>query len=355
MPTCPGSGIYPPVRPFSGFRRCPEPSLLPSGGTVIANRAGRAVSSTQSAAAVRLALSEQQDGPAHPAPWIGPLVALGARAARYSAKHPDTQLIVVVTVPTRGFAAALLGCGWMLSTPAPKLFNPFDVMRTLESGTPVRVVTETNVMTGIFREVDESHSAPRLRLASGQWQADKVRAIAVLPDLDAAERQARPTPGGICEMARLTPDWDARLCSPPQDLAIIGTLSWIRDDLDAYLWRCGDSPMPPDRIASLLLPAEKRAATWSTRIIKAAGFADTLPLPSGLKAVALDGAGAIRYITEIETPLVFAVLDRSVADESAAELLVQLRNTRAEPIPVPHSLQWPGLPGVEVLAFTVAL
>lgn len=313
------------------------------------------MSTTKSSAVVRLALSEDEAGPAEPAPWIGPLVALGTRAARYSAATAGRQLIIVVSVPVRDFAAVLLSSGWMLSRPAPELPAPFEVMNSLEPGAPIRVVTETKVMTDRFCQLDSSHGAPRLRLASGQWQADKVRAVTRLSELETSEREVRPTPGAICDMARLTPDWDARLCCPPSDLAIVGTLTWLRDDLDAYLWRGSDGAQAPDRISSLVLPEHKRAATWSTRLYKAAGFADTVPLPSDLKAVVLDGAGAIRYVIEIEAPVVFAVLDRSVADEGAAELLIQLRNTRGEPVSVPHDLGWPTLPGIEVLAFTVAL
>jgi len=316
---------------------------------------GGDVPSTRTRAAVRLALSEDAEGPVEPAPWIGQLLALGARAARYSSTHSDRQLIVVVSVPGRDFAAALLGCGWMLARPGPELPRPLNAMRILKTDTPVRVVTENKVMTSYFRGLDESHGSTRLRLASGQWQADKIRALVALPELEAAACQPRPVPGAISEMAHLTPDWDNRLCLPPRDLAIVGTQRWLRDDIEAYLWRCDEAEQVPDRMASLLLPQRKGAATWSTMLYRSAGFADMLPLPSDLKAVILDGAAAIRHVTEVETPLVFAVLDRSVADESAAELIIQVRNTRGAPVSVPHDLGWRCLAGIEVVAFTVAL
>lgn len=306
-------------------------------------------------AAVRLALSEDEAGPDEAAPWVGQLLALGTRAARYSSTHSDRQLIVVVSVPGRDFSAALLGCGWTLARPAPKLPRPLDAMRILNSDTPVRVVTENKVMTSYFRGLDDSHGPTRLRLASGQWQADKIRALVALPELEGAACQPRPVPGAISEMANLTRDWDNRLCLPPRDLAIVGTQRWLRDDIEAYLWRGDEAEQAPDRMTALLLPQRRGAATWSTMLFKAAGFADMLPLPSDLKAVILDGAAAIRYLTEVETPLVFAILDRSVADESAAELIIQVRNTRGEPVSVPHDLGWPSLAGIEVVAFTVAL
>jgi hypothetical protein len=68
----------------------------------------------------------------------------------------------------------------------------------------------------------------------------------------------------------------------------------------------------------------------------------------------LDGAGAIRYLAGIETQAVICVIDRSVADESAAETVVQLRNTRGSPVPM-HDLGWQPTLGIEALAFTVPL
>ena len=110
-----------------------------------------------------------------------------------------------------------------------------------------------------------------------------------------------------------------------------------------------------DAIAGLLLPQDEAAATWFTRLYASSRLADQLPLPRDIRAAVLDGAGAIKYLTEIETAVVVCVLDRSVADETAGEMIVQLRNTRGEPVSLADSLGWRAPDGVEALAFTVAL
>ena len=69
----------------------------------------------------------------------------------------------------------------------------------------------------------------------------------------------------------------------------------------------------------------------------------------------LDGQGAIRYLNDVLSPIVVCVFDRSVADESAAEQVVQLRNSRGEPIALSTQLGWAPPAGVEALGFTVAL
>jgi hypothetical protein len=152
----------------------------------------------------------------------------------------------------------------------------------------------------------------------------------------------------------LEPSWDARLARPAADLAIVGTLSWLHTDANALVARQDDAS-GPTRMADLLLPEGHNPATWSTRLYKAAGLAEQLPLPKDVRGVILDGASAIKYLAEIETPAVVCILDRSIADETAAEIVVQLRNSRGEEVDITTDLRWAPPPGIEALAFTVAL
>ncbi|MFN3002985.1 hypothetical protein [Mycolicibacterium wolinskyi] len=155
-------------------------------------------------------------------------------------------------------------------------------------------------------------------------------------------------------MAGLDLAWDARLAKPAADLAIVGTLAWLREDFEAYLARENDQ-LPSSRIGSLLMPQSGQAATWFTRVYASARLADHLPIPEDVTAVILDGNGAIKYLAQTEALVVICVLDRSVADETAAELVIQLRNTRGEPLSLSDDLAWRPPAGVEALAFTVAL
>ncbi|MCP5120385.1 MAG: hypothetical protein GY953_57045, partial [bacterium] len=77
--------------------------------------------------------------------------------------------------------------------------------------------------------------------------------------------------------------------------------------------------------------------------------------PAEARACVLDGAGAIKYLTEIETPVVVCVLDRSVSDDAAGEMVVQLRNSRGEPVSIPDELGWRAPDGIEAMAFSVPL
>ena len=304
--------------------------------------------------AVKLVLSESADVPGHAAPWIGPLLALGTRASRFKSKLDGRQLIIAVSVPRRDFAAALIGCGWALASKPPELAEPLQLLRTLAPGQPIRAATSHEVISGRFSSLDEDAHPPRFHFAGSSWRVDAIRAAAPLLEADETARCPRPNPGSIEHMAHLNSAWDERLVKPAADMAIVGVEKRLREDIESYLSRENDI-LPPTAIKNLLMPKGGRAATWSTRLYASAKLADSLPLSDELNSVILDGSGAIKYLMEIEAPVVVCVLDRSVANEAAAELIIQVRNTRGQPVSLAGDLGWSPPSGAEALAFTVPL
>ncbi len=305
-------------------------------------------------ARTHLVLSEGPEGNGYSAPWIGALVALGARAARHHRITGDRQLVIALTVPKRDFAAVLIGCGWVLASEAPSLPASIDTLRKMKPGQQLRAVNSQYVVTGPFTSLDETTDPPQARFAESNWQVDHIQALAALDGPAPTVKERRPSPGSLERMAGLDRDWDARLALPAADLAIVGTLTWLEQDLDAYLAK-QDHALPPSSIRSLLKPREDKAATWFTRLYPSARLAHHLPLPKDLNAIILDGNGAISYLEEIEAPVVICVLDRSVVEETAAELVIQCRNSGSEPLSLRTDLGWSPPAGVEALAFTVAL
>ncbi len=321
---------------------------------------------------LRLALSDDPFAPAEPASWIAPLVALGDHVSRSIRQFRGLQLIVAISVPRRDFAAALVGCGWVLASPEPKRTDPLKVFEGLLPHTPVRVVTIPYVIADYFTRLDETTDPPEVVLQHyWGWKMPGIKAVEVLHDkLSTPTRMPRPSPGILGRFARVHESWDTRLASPTADLAIVGTLSWLREELDAlvsdegevalslHLAPGSDAKSVAQCVGSLrnvLLPNEPKVATWFTRLYSSAKFGDQFPLPGDVRAVVLDGAGAIKYLSQIEVPVVFCVLDRSVADETAADIVVQLRNSRGEPVSLHDRFGWTPPAGIEALAFTVAL
>ena len=304
------------------------------------------MNASQHRPSVFMALAEDAAGPVVVADWIGRFFMLGRFAERWSRSHADSQLVIVLSVPVRDFAAVLVGCGWMSATPAPTLTPVREVLEGLSSGTPVRVVSQTKIFTERFGGID----ARGLAQLGSKWQIDKLQAVVPLASIDVPRKQTIPEPGVISHLTGLDKDWAARICSPPQDLALVGTLTRLSGDLTAQLGR-GEGL---ELLANILLPAGPRAVTWSTRTYAAVQIDEELP-PAGVRAVVLDGAPATRYLSAIEAPVVVSVLDRSIADESVPEIVMNYRNTRGEPVSLERHLRWTPPAGVEALAFEVPL
>lgn len=260
-------------------------------------------------------------------------------------------------MPRRDFAAVLVGCGWVMRNPVPQLEKPVDVLRRLVPYTPLRVVTDQSVITDFVLSFSEATDPPRVvfKKSGWGWPIDRFRAVAVLPALDIPVRVRRPILGDIRTLAGLEETWNARLASANAGLAIVGTRTRLSEDMKTFVTCGGTGPGPPTRMSDLLLPFDMKAATWFTRTYPSARLIDHLPLPSDVQAVVLDGAGAIKYLAEIAAPVVICILDRSVADDTAGEMIVQLRNARSEPVSIQEGLGWSPPGGVEALAFSLAL
>jgi hypothetical protein len=298
-----------------------------------------------------IALGDHPLGPLVAAPWAGSLIALGARLARQIASLDDGQLVVALTVPVRDLAAVLVACGWTLTRPAKKLGIPADVATTLAYGTPVRMVTDHYVVGGPFYGIHNGPTGPRIR-AYGTWELKHVHGLVAVPDLSEYRYGKRDIalPGTFAAKAGQSASWAARQCDPLRDLAILGTKSWLGDDMTASIgW--GSAGLA-DRISAILLPDTDMSPTWATRIYPAQ-LLQELHLPSDLSLVVLDGASAIRWLPVVESPVVVAVIDRQAADETASEMVMQVRARSG--LVLLDTLGWQPPAGIEALAFRVAL
>ena len=209
--------------------------------------------------------------------------------------------------------------------------------------------------TSVFRSLDEGNGPARALMEGGVgWLVDKINALSGLPELDRPERAARPRRDrGTVRGPRQetgTPGWPARRRISPLSEHAPGSLRMPRP---ISLSRAGH-PRPRVRYRACSCLRGCSQLIWSTRLYSSAGFADQLPLPSEIQAVILDGAGAIKYLDDVEAPVVVCIIDRSIADETAAEFIVQRRNAGSDPVAV-ASLGWSSVPGIEALAFKVPL
>lgn len=286
--------------------------------------------------------------------WIGPLVALGARLSRNYGRYPGRQLVVAVSVPTRAYAATLIASGWILNSQPTTLPAPIEVFRAARRGDRIRVVNRQFVIVDKLNRFDDSSDAPRVQLGGSFWDVDRLLAAAPASSTESIGRSPRPEPGSLEHMSGMNANWNNFLARPAADLALVGTVSWLEEDMWAYLGREGYAA-PPSRLHTIIRPKREGEMSWYSRIYPSTRFGEALPLPTALKISLLDGNGAISYLSAVQTPIVVCVVDRSVADEAGAALIIQQRNTHGEPISVEKDLGWKPPAGIECLGFTVAL
>lgn len=305
------------------------------------------------APAVRLSLAESQTSASVVAPWAGPLVALGACLARAAKMFDGRQVVVAISVPQRSFAAALVGLGWSLVQPLTTLTtDPKEVFGTAIRGTSYRAVTATDVWWGVFEGLDMTSRGRHLRFADRTFDLDRFQAAAPALDTGVPKRMPRPAANGIANLAGVASEWERRLVSPVANLAVVGTKKWIADDLGAVL---GDGTEAGDLLETLLLPRTEQSATWFSEIYSSARLGSGSFPSSSFDAVILDGAGSIKYLSSMESSVVVCIVDRSVADPTAPDLVVQARNQLGQPVSLARDVKWAPPVGIEALAFTVAL
>ncbi|WP_309081324.1 hypothetical protein [Zhihengliuella sp.] len=288
-------------------------------------------------------------------PWIGSFVSLGSLLRRYLSKLEARQLILAVSVPRRDYVAALIGSGWMLSSPAPVLDDPLTVFEASDRSTYLRAVTDRLIVTGRFSKMEAYSSGARVLTGGKLLPADRFRAVSVLNDDVESSVSEVPAGGYLAELTGAATSWLRRLAAPPMDLALVGTSKWLRDDLRAIIANGTSSGDSWTTLGTYVLPYDDRAATWSTPVIPAARLGEGEALPESCVAVVLDRYGAIKYLNEITVPIVVCIVDRSVADESAAETVVEVRHSNSRPVSVVDELGWCPPTAVEALAFTVAV
>ena len=294
-------------------------------------------------------------------PFIGAFISLGSLLRGQLFGLQGRQLVVAVSVPRRDYAAALIGTGWMLKAPVPSLAEPMEVFRWAEAqrqaGQPayLRAVTEKNVVAGVCSRLDETKTPARVTIGGKTRTVDWYRAVTVLPERCANVENDVADPGFLGELTQVAQTWRERVASPPDDLALVGTAKWLQDDLRACIGNGADDLPAGTRLENYVLPIGNDSATWATAIITSARLSEGSAIPQQCRLAILDRYGAIKYLNEIETPIVVCVIDRSVADDSAAELIVQARVANSRPISIVNELRWKPPTGVEALGFTVAL
>jgi hypothetical protein len=193
-----------------------------------------------------MTLAEDPLGHIVAADWIGKFVMLGRLAARWSRAHADSQLVVVLSVPARDFAAVLVGCGWMTATAAPSIPPVREVLADLPLHAPVRVVTPSKVLAEHFGGVNVAKDRARF---GTDWQIDKLRAVVPLWSLDTPCSQPIPEPAALQLMG-------------PQATAVVASQAGWKGALQARLDQLGRAAVIHE-LAAVGVRTLDRVAAWT--------------------------------------------------------------------------------------------
>jgi hypothetical protein len=287
--------------------------------------------------------------------FIGAFVSLGSLLRRYVRNLSRRQLIVAISVPRRDYVAALIGAGWMVSAPSPALDPPLEVFRRTSPGSCLRAVTEHEVVTGTFTCLNETRSPARVITGGKMVMVDSFRAVSPIASSTENRRSGVPEPGFLGELSGASSSWLERIACPPADLALVGTPKWLLSDLAALVGNGADGQDAGTPLMNYVLPELPTSATWSTPVIASARMREGNPIPPACALVVLDRYGAIKYLDDVTVPIAVCIIDRSVADDSAAELVIQARVSGSTPISLVDELRWRPPTGIEALGFTVEL
>jgi len=286
------------------------------------------------------------------APWAGELLALGQQLARYRGTDGQ-QTIVAVTLPARDYGALFVACGWLLSREIPASPGWMDRLAELTRGVPVRMAMQDCVVVDRFYGCRSSSDGMRVHVGSSQWALGRVVSLEV--DEDAGKygfgRKEIPRPGGLVSAYVDTASWRRVFCTARASVAIIGVKSRLHGELELRAAR-RRSGRGLDRLGDIVRPRQRESISWGSVIIPG-GREDLAELPGEVALAIMDGASAIRWLPEIRTPVVLAIIDRSSADESAVATVLQLRSTGV-PVSV-ERLGWSPQAGVEGSTFEVPL
>ena len=304
---------------------------------------------TESAGPTALAVVDQDA--AILAPWASSLLALGARLSR---RRPTAgaQLVVVLTVPIRDYAACLVAAGWVLTQRPASSAAPLAVASTLPERTPVRILSGWQVTAGLFFEVREELNQTRLHVGASWWDAARLMALHPAVELTPEHfgKAEIHAPGSLIQMAHPDGTWPRLVTEGQRSVRVVGTLTRLLEDMDLAL-TVDDNLATADTLARILWPDRDAAVTALSSFVTA--VSDEAQVGSdSFGLTILDGSTAVTWLDGLVSGgHVVTILDRGAADTSAEALILELRS-RSTPLDV-RTLAWSAPPGIEALMFEV--
>lgn len=299
---------------------------------------------------VELEMSESVDGSFLTTPWAGPMIALGASAFRFASQpnnlSSNEQLFIAVTVPIRNFAASLIATGWMLKAFVPETQSISEIISSIQSRAAVRLITKDYVIVDKFRGADERS----IHIGASKFLISTVRALAVVEDSNLEAKRPLPNPPTFGPFVGKADLWFQYLAKPPEGLVIVGSKARLLEDFEARVNTVNQNPNTTC-LGQIILSETSKTPILATKLMSLKDLPEYPEEPLPCKAAILDGASAVKSADLIESPLIIAVIDRNIMDETASDYIIQKRNNGSEKLNLNNELGWQPSLGVEAIAF----
>lgn len=295
----------------------------------------------------------QPDGVRIAAPWAGKLIAFGARLARVPPRR-GVQLVAVITVPTREYAALLVGAGWILTQPKRFPTPVGDVAPALRTRDRVRAVIGNHLVTGQFRRLHSSGGLECIQIGPSSWPLSYIQHLAVDNELTERRDGKREIPrmGSLVSRSSLAASWPECYSSGSVSLSLVGIGARFHSDLGLEIgW--ADTEEPLDRLSDILrLDDGSSSPCWAAEIIP--GSSDVMDeLDPRTQLTILDGNSGIRWLESLLSPIVVCIVDRSTESDELDDIILASRASGR--VRLPSHIGWPGAAGIEVMTYEVSL
>ena len=294
--------------------------------------------------------------------WIYQLVALGSRLSKYINFVESEQVIVVISVPSREFVAALIAYGWVLEKPVRPRMLPLEVIRLAQPGEIVRLVNKEEVVCGRFDRIDclkESGTGARVIVSGHKWAVERLSAAAIVANAPVGDGELRRKKLHLLRNNLSAVDdndrWDRWLATMSEDIAIIGPKKRLNADLEVSLLRSETDDVSAGAIRRVVIPNEPDAAVWNTGIFSPSNLSEDRAIIGQTQLVILDGSEAISLLEDVSSPLVVCIFDRQKPHQWACDYLRAQKAYSCELIDLAEKVRWTPLPGIEATAFRVKL
>lgn len=288
-------------------------------------------------------------------PWARPLVALGDLTYRFCFEttklNEHDQLVLVLGVPTRSYAAVLIAVGWMMKAFRPPRGEEEPDLDTISSGSYVRLVARKYIITGKL-EHPKSH---RVRVNDSEYRSATIVAVTCIED-NAPEAKSEippiPTFGPFDESLEDSKKiWAKYLSRPPEGLTIVGSKTRLKEELNSRISRVDSGDGSPCRISDILLTdTDYPEPICATHVLSPQDL-QQLDDPHQSRTAILDGTSAIDVIDAFTCPTIIAIVDRSLINENAAEDLLGRRDNGATRVNIEHEIEWTVPPGISAFAY----